>query len=288
MSIQDYVRKHRVLRARMISADFPHIANETTTVKFMVEGLRPNPKFSDLIRIFKAFGCPGTITAFGHRLTDIEAENVKSAPTPKHRPQGAPVDQPHSGYRGRGRGYRGRSGCGRGRYGQHRNSIPNHIQQLGQLVAAMNSAQQRGVGTQGWGSGRSRPQENAAQSVTPEIDLSTLQALAAAATSTTPDPDEDSEQENNREYILDSGSQPSHVNHPLPHMKPLTKPVKTLTTTSISTDATHTGHLKVTTYRGFSLQIPAIVHPKINPNLLSVHDTAKQWCLVAFSSKRRS
>ena len=140
MSIQDYVRKNRVLQARMISADFPHIANETTAIKFIVEGLRPNPKLSDLIRIFKAFGCPGTITAFENRLTDIEAENVKSDPTPKHRPQGAPMDHPHSGYRGRGRGYRGRSGRGRGRYGQHRNIIPTHIQQLGQLVAAINSA----------------------------------------------------------------------------------------------------------------------------------------------------
>ena len=69
-------------------------------------------------------------------------------------------------------------------------------------------------------------------------------------------------------------------------MKLLTKPVKTLTATSISTDATHTGHLKVTTDRGFCLQIPAIVHPKINPNLLSVHDTVKQWGLVAFSPKK--
>ena len=102
MSIQDYVRKHRVLRALMISADFPHMANETTTVKFMVEGLRPNPKFSDPIRIFKAFGCPGTITAFEHRLIDIESENMKSDPTPKHRPQGALMDQPHSGYRAAG------------------------------------------------------------------------------------------------------------------------------------------------------------------------------------------
>ena len=141
------------------------------------------------------------------------------------------------------------------------------------------------MAAQGRGSGRRRSQGNAAQSETPEIDLSTLQALAAAATSTTPDPDEDSEQENNRKYILDSGSQPSHVNYPLLHMKPLTKPVKTLTATSISTDAPHTGHLKVTTDRDFCLQIPAIVHPNINPNLLSVHDTGKQWGLVPFSPK---
>ena len=38
--ISDYVEEHLAHKSRMVSAEYPHINYETTTVKFILEGLR--------------------------------------------------------------------------------------------------------------------------------------------------------------------------------------------------------------------------------------------------------
>ena len=62
----------------MNAAEYPHILHESTTVKFMAEGLRENPSFSDLIRTFKAAGYPVSISALHDRLLDIEDKKNKT------------------------------------------------------------------------------------------------------------------------------------------------------------------------------------------------------------------
>ncbi|PXF45882.1 hypothetical protein BWQ96_04317 [Gracilariopsis chorda] len=44
-TIQDYVRKHRTIRTKMISAKFPNASLEATTLDYMIRGISANPHF---------------------------------------------------------------------------------------------------------------------------------------------------------------------------------------------------------------------------------------------------
>ena len=88
-----------------------------------------------------------------------------------------------------------------------------------------------------------------------------------------------------RTYILDSGAKPSHINHPITEMKTLTHPLQNITATSSSGGATHSGSAKIKTTKGYNLSLPAVVHPLVQPNLLSVHGIADQWGHVVFSKR---
>ena len=50
MTIDEYVHKHNSLRARMIASQFPSITDETTTVEFMINGIRYTPDTIDIGR----------------------------------------------------------------------------------------------------------------------------------------------------------------------------------------------------------------------------------------------
>ena len=79
--ISEYIEQHLAQRACMISAEYPHIHDETTTVKFIPEGLRNNPQFEDIIRYIKSTGIPTSINDIHGRLHDIQEENERSDPT---------------------------------------------------------------------------------------------------------------------------------------------------------------------------------------------------------------
>ena len=94
-TIPEYIRSHRVQRALMITANYPHINNERTTVKFMVEGLREHHQFKDVIRAFKISIIPCTIDELYARLQEINEENAKTDPTRTITPQGASPGDGH-------------------------------------------------------------------------------------------------------------------------------------------------------------------------------------------------
>ena len=295
LSIKYYVHKHRTHRARMIAAEYPHILHESTTVKFMAEGLRENPSFSDMIRTFKAAGYPASISALHDRLLDIEDENDKTNLIP----QPTPIRPNYHGLAGRGRGgrpgYRRGRVRGRGRYGQpwqpHRHGLTNQLDQIaqvGKLLTAFNNPQNKPIPP----SRRPNLRPTQAHSATtadqhdeqePLLDLAALQALRAAAETDMQNIQQDN---SDRTYILDSGANPSHINHPITEIKTLTHPLQTITTTSSSGGAKNSGIAKIKTTRGYNLSLPAVVHPLVQPNFLSVHDIADQWGHVVFSKSK--
>lgn len=85
--IPEYIRKHHIQQAPMLTAKYLHISNERTTVKFTVEGLREHHKFKDVIRTLKISGLPNTIDELYERLQDIEEENKEVDPTQTAVPQ---------------------------------------------------------------------------------------------------------------------------------------------------------------------------------------------------------
>ena len=150
----------------MITAKYPHISNERTTVKFMVEGLREHHQFKDFIRALKISGIQDTIDDLYEKLQDIEEENSKADPAQTSAPQGASSGEGHlpphqREHHTRRPPYnpeeRWRRGRGRGRWGQTRNFNTKQIAQIAQVMAALNKvrgerggerhAPRRGTGT---------------------------------------------------------------------------------------------------------------------------------------------
>ena len=133
-TIPDYIRNHRIQRARMITAKYPHISNERTTVKFMVEEPREHQQFKYVIRDLKISGISDTIDHLYDRLQDIEEENSKADPAQTSAPQGASSGErylpPHQRQHHTRRApyspeERWRCGRGRGRWAKHETSTQN-------------------------------------------------------------------------------------------------------------------------------------------------------------------
>ena len=173
-TIRDYIRSHSIQRARMITAKYPHISNERTTVKFMVEGLREHHQFKDIIRALKILGIPNTIEDLYERLLDIEEENAKADPAQTY-PQGESSGERHlpphqlehytrrAPYNPEERLCCGR---GRGRWGQTRNFNTKQIAQIAQVMAALNNVRgERGGERCAWrrGTGTRRDTQRASQ-----------------------------------------------------------------------------------------------------------------------------
>ena len=85
--ISDYIEKHLAHRARMFSTKYPHINDEITTGKFILEGRRENPQFEDIIRYIKSTGIPSSINAIQGWLQNIQEENERTDPTRSTIPQ---------------------------------------------------------------------------------------------------------------------------------------------------------------------------------------------------------
>ena len=49
-SLDEYIKKHHAIRSKTIAANYPRIHNESTTVKFLIDGLRHNHSTVDVGR----------------------------------------------------------------------------------------------------------------------------------------------------------------------------------------------------------------------------------------------
>ena len=97
-------------------------------------------------------------------------------------------------------------------------------------------------------------------------------------------PDQDAST-NNRTYILDSAAHPTHVNHLLKNpAKP--QSLTTITATSNNLTPLQQGTLKIKTNMEKTVTLPALRHPNIRSNLLSVQNICRQHGHVLFSANR--
>ncbi len=78
-TIEDYIDRHTKMRARMVSAGYPNIENEITTVMFMIEGLRENPAYITVGEQMIT-NPPATIRDFSRTL--IRLQNFRRISTP--------------------------------------------------------------------------------------------------------------------------------------------------------------------------------------------------------------
>lgn len=87
---------------------YPRIEDETTTVRFIVDGMGSNPNLKDATRALGLFCIHGDVNTLQERLRDKEAATIKATELNTPPPQNPGNN---SGNRGRGRGgrWRGRN-----------------------------------------------------------------------------------------------------------------------------------------------------------------------------------
>ena len=283
----------------MITAKCPHISNEQTTVKFMIEGLREHHQFKDVIRALKISCIPDTIDGSYERLQDIEEQNSKADPAQTSAPQGASSGERHlpphqREHQTRRAPYnpeeRWRRGRGRGRWGQTRNFNTKQIAQIAQVMVSLNNVRrehggERRAPRRGTGTRRDTKRASQAQNTenSPEVtDKDEREEATINAITERFRYHSEVAHDSDLKYILDPAAHPTHINHRVPKMRKLKTPLTTHTATSTSNGATHQGTLRLKTDRGVQLNLPAIIHPEIRTNLVSVHKLAKQHGHVLF------
>ena len=58
MTLSEYLLKHKTIRAKLITAKYPGIGDETTTVEFLIDGLRKNPATVEFGRMLLGMNPP--------------------------------------------------------------------------------------------------------------------------------------------------------------------------------------------------------------------------------------
>eukprot|EP00737_Agarophyton_chilense_P002949 gb/GEZJ01003408.1/.p1 GENE.gb/GEZJ01003408.1/~~gb/GEZJ01003408.1/.p1 ORF type:complete len:303 (+),score=23.34 gb/GEZJ01003408.1/:2320-3228(+) len=301
MTIEDYFIKHNSLRARMIASQFPNITDETTTVEFMIEGLRFDPDSIGNGRQLLAINAP-TVKDFLHHFHRLKSYNMPapSQPTstiyqkitspfqiprqpfyqtspPPRRPQynagPAPPNLPHA--------YRPYSF-----HQQFMGVLQNHTDAQFRDTRHPNFNRPGATAKAEPNANHIIAYNNQDQAPYMNSDPRTLSPVipynwAYGARPMDPQASEQDHQieqrgENNVKgiFTLDSAAHPTHIHKP-PKSLPRPSNLSTRTASYHITPCTHAGTIQIRLHNNHSpLRVPCVATNSMHANLLSLHDTA--------------
>ena len=259
----EYVNKHRELRYRMQVAKYPNIADERTTVRYMLQGLNHHPDMGTLA-IVMAGQPPQTIQSFTNHVQQVQlmqaqtqtqqprtstyVKRNRSAQRPnKTRPAVHTYNYPKP---------KGHQGPWCAQHGSMTHNTAQCYARRQKYHTAQASA--RVADTEDCETGN---QHSALQTM--HERLAALEAsIHGHATPS----------DGKSHFILDSGANPTHTARPHATMQRSTGTL-TKTATGQCAPITHTGCITIA-QKNKKLKVPAVHTPQIKENLLSVHDLA--------------
>lgn len=244
-SISEYIGLHRSLRRRMHQSAYPRIADETTSVRFMVNGLDGNPKFRDAARAIRLTGIPSSLKLMEDRLLEEEAASGGPQAFTLH-PTNPQHGASHStAGRGRGNKWRGRND---GLKKQIKRELMNEI--------------------------RTESQKDETAKTKHKAARKPRATVAHAKASDVP----------GTLFFLDSAATPSFINQPVPESQP-TSVNTNIVTADGTTQATQKFATRLHLPLGAKLDVDALYTPRFKNNLLSVSDYVREASPLVFTKK---